>query len=505
MTPTPEQLAIIEAVRTNAASIMVTAYAGCAKTSTIVMAAQHIKEPCIALAFNVKIKDDLITKLPPHFKVQTLNGLGHQALAKALNRRLIVDSSKLYNLLKEEFRGENLTDDDFSDVLALVRAARNVGLVPLGMQGKGLVPDTEETWQDLAEGQMVELNNFNLDIAHRLLVLSIDRGLKGLIDFDDQVYLSVCFTGIFPRYQRLITDEAQDLSPLNHIQIRKVAYGGKIIAVGDPKQAIYAFRGADSSSMTNLRKLSPTWLDFPLTTTFRCSKAVVERQKHFVQGFNAFETNKVGAIVDLRLASWDLDNLPKAGNLAVLCRNNAPIIAFALKLLGRGIGVAVLGRDIGKSLIKLVGKICGKDKSYPASLCAMKITEWLHKEIGKAESKGQRDRVAGLNDRAQALLAVIDYSEAKDLGEIEKKLQALFANDSGQVTLVTGHRAKGLEWDNVIHLNSNLIPSKYAKAAAEEGNMTQWEQDMNLKYVIETRAKDTLILAHLDDFEGGDK
>jgi len=46
----------------------------------------------------------------------------------------------------------------------------------------------------------------------------------------------------------------------------------------------------------------------------------------------------------------------------------------------------------------------------------------------------------------------------------------------GPITLITGHKAKGLEWDTVYHLDPWLINSG--------------EQEDNLKYVIQTRAKE---------------
>lgn len=502
--PTAEQAAIIEEVKTGKKSIRVISLAGTGKTSTIERSAVHIKVPTLALAFNKKIKEELEKRLPRHFTVKTFNGLGHVAFGNAIRKRLILEEGKLFSILKDILKREDsdMGEDDFGDILALVRKARHAGLVPKKYPFKSIIPDEADTWIALAEEDLIEPKKHILDFAYDVLLECIVQSYKGVIDFDDQVYMSACFAGIFPRFMCTIVDEAQDLSPLNHIQIRKVSQGSRIIAVGDPRQAIYAFRGADSSSMDNLLSLSHEWVDLKLTTTFRCSKMVVSRQKGFVPEFNAWEGNEEGEIVDLRMKKWETqDILRYSGKTAVICRNNAPVIALALKLLARDIGVVVLGKDIGKTLINLVGKICGKDENLPSDVCALKITAWATKEIDKAQAKGQQSKVAGIADRQDALLAVIDNSEAKTLREIKAKLQYLFSGQAGLITLSTGHKAKGLEWENVVHLNSNLIPSKYARQAMEEGNPIPHEQDMNLRYVIETRAKVRLILAHLDDFE----
>ena len=74
----------------------------------------------------------------------------------------------------------------------------------------------------------------------------------------------------------------------------------------------------------------------------------------------------------------------------------------------------------------------------------------------------------------------------------------LFDQGSLRITLATGHKAKGMEWDTVIHLDPWRVPSKYARQAAAVGNMAPLEQDFNLRYVIETRTKSCFIMANLE-------
>lgn len=74
----------------------------------------------------------------------------------------------------------------------------------------------------------------------------------------------------------------------------------------------------------------------------------------------------------------------------------------------------------------------------------------------------------------------------------------MFSKDSLRITLATGHKAKGLEWPTVIHLDPWRVPSKYAKQALSEGHTIPMEQDLNLRYVIETRTMQKLILGDLE-------
>lgn len=498
MTPTQEQATIIEAVRCGGPSLMISALAGCTKTSTIEMASPYIKGVALALAFNVKNKEDLAKRLPPNINVKNFNGLGHTAFSSSIGRRCALDDNKLTRLLRT-IVGNEAGREAFTDTLALVRAARIAGLVPAKFPQKGLIPDVRESWEELALGEGIDLAGEVLDWSHQLLVATIKESYAGTIDFDDQIYMSALFAGSFPRYETVIVDEAQDLSPLNHRQVAKLR-PKRLIVVGDPNQAIYAFRGADSKSMESLRALMPEWQDLTLTTSFRCSKAVVGRQNTFLPLFRAAETNKEGEVRDLRHKKWTWEDMPKAGSVAVLCRNNAPLISLALKLLVRGIPVSILGRDIGKNLIKLLDKLAKPADSIGE--VHEKVLAWRTKEVSKAEVLNQQSKISGINDRAEALLALIESSEAQLQRDLVATLHTIFSSPAGDfITLATGHKAKGLEWDNVLHLNPHLIPSKYARVMAEAGNDAPLRQDLNLRYVIETRTKDILLLAHLDDFE----
>ncbi len=66
-------------------------------------------------------------------------------------------------------------------------------------------------------------------------------------------------------------------------------------------------------------------------------------------------------------------------------------------------------------------------------------------------------------------------------------------SSNGPIQLLSGHKAKGLEWDIVYHLDPWRIPSKYAASDEEK------EQELNVRYVIETRLKKELLLVNLAD------
>ena len=76
-------------------------------------------------------------------------------------------------------------------------------------------------------------------------------------------------------------------------------------------------------------------------------------------------------------------------------------------------------------------------------------------------------------------------SESDAVARVEK----IFVNSTDGVpclTLATGHKAKGQEWDHVFILDRALIPSKWCEEQAE------LTQERNLFYVMVTRARLTL-------------
>jgi DNA helicase-2/ATP-dependent DNA helicase PcrA len=462
LTPTPEQAAIIQSVASGD-DTMVNALAGCAKTTSIELSIrQSDPEPTLVLAFNVKIKKELETRLKdlPHVKVQTANGLGH-AVAMRGGLRPTIDKDKTFKLAKETgLRGEDLTA-----LLQLSRSARLAGLVPSSLAGTGLVPDNPDTWAGLCEELFVD--PVLIPAARKLLEKSHLLSLSGTIDFDDQLYLSTCVFRNYPKYNRIFVDEAQDLSPMNHEQVRLAASRyGQIVAVGDPFQAIYAFRGASHDSMDRLRRLRNVWTTLPLSMTFRCPKRVVSRQHHLVPHFTAAPEAPEGTI-ETR-SSW----VPSRGD-AVLCRNNAPLYSTAFKLLRAGLPVHMLGTDIGRALKRVYNKL-----SDHGAVQRPVVIDRIDQEIAKDPKKA---------DRLESLRAIL-LAEP----DLDKALAILSAAPADGVVLATGHRAKGLEWPTVWFLDPQLIPSQYADTDAELA------QEANLRYVIETRTKDSLFFVRRD-------
>ena len=81
---------------------------------------------------------------------------------------------------------------------------------------------------------------------------------QGLLDYSELVSRAVAYAEspdgqrrLRDRYQLVVVDEYQDTDPAQERLLRAIAGDGRdLVAVGDPDQSIYAFRGADVRGIT---------------------------------------------------------------------------------------------------------------------------------------------------------------------------------------------------------------------------------------------------------------
>lgn len=464
----PKQLAIFEAMATTSDSRVVNAVAGGAKTSTMVESINRYGGPAKAVAFNKRNAEELKRRFTenPKAEASTMNSAGHRAWGKAIGKRLTLDTDKIYNLVKEADPG-----DFFMDVLSLVRAARVSGIVPEAFPVRGPLRDSLNDWEELANFYDLEFNQEILAISRNILTTSIKMAFNGVIDFDDQIYMSALFSGRFEKSPLVIVDEAQDLSLLQHLMLKKMV-GERIYIVGDPHQAIYGFRGAHAKSMGLLASTFNA-IEMPLSVSYRCPQAVVAEAKRYVPHIEASSTAPIGEVSTHR--RLDLANIPTGAH--ILCRYNAPIFGLAWKLIKSGRPATILGSDIGQGLIKLIRKIA--PQSIPMKEFLGRLRAWAEVEIQK---KPQREAI--IRDREVSLVSISEAVHTS--GELIQLIEKMFSG-TGVISLSSIHKAKGMEWKNVVFYLPQLLPSQYAT--------TDWqlEQENNLAYVAITRAQERLM------------
>ena len=111
-----------------------------------------------------------------------------------------------------------------------------------------------------------ELDELETDIENLPdLYRGYQKALKAAhkMDYDDQLCFALQILRGAPavaaafrkRYKYFCVDESQDLNLLQiELLKRALAPGGRLVAVGDSRQAIYMFRGADARAMARIRE-----------------------------------------------------------------------------------------------------------------------------------------------------------------------------------------------------------------------------------------------------------
>lgn len=473
-TLTEEQSFVVSAAKSTTDNILLSALAGAAKTSTLVLIAEALPDiQILCLAFNKKIAVEMQERLPSNCKAMTLNALGHRTWSEATGRRLRIEASKTYNILKplvdEAPRGDkDILYENFAELMRIIDFSKSCGYIPTGHyeRAKRLLDD-DEFFSHIEQ----KLTDLEIGIVREVVLISLKQAFEGLLDYNDQILMPTVFHGAFPRNPLTLVDEAQDLSALNHATLRKMVGSRRLIAVGDPNQAIYGFRGAHEESMTKLQQ-EFSMKEMALSTSFRCPRAVIRHAHWRAPSMRWPEWAVEGEV--RTLAKWGADDLPESAT--IICRNNAPLFRLAIRLLIGGRPVELHGKDVVASLTKIMRKFGGHD--LPTSAVLEKINVWLEQQKAKNKSRAH----GSLEDRAECMR--IFATQGLNLGEALAYAQHLVQMHS-PLKLMTGHKAKGLEFDHVFFLDAQLIGDD--------------EQEPNLRYVIITRAKQTLTYIYSDD------
>lgn len=462
-----EQNAIFSWFERGAGNLVVRARAGTGKTTTILEGVNRAPEEKILLAaFNKSIAQELQRRIRnPRVEAKTLHGLGFAFLRRVWT-----------GVRLEDRRADDLTrraaptaPDPIARLISRlhtkVREMSPFASVEdiLGIATRfDLLPDDEwipEGWTAKAVAQA----------ARQAMEFAKEK--TDIIDFADMIYLPIVLKMIRPWFNMVVVDEAQDMTEAQLLLATGACKrNGRIAVVGDDRQAIYSFRGADSGSIDRL-KGELRAKELGLKTTYRCGSAIVNLAAKIVPDFRAAPSAPVGIISNL---SEDAMLAKAVEGDFVLSRTNAPLIGFCLSLLKAGRRAKVKGRDIGKGIIALIRK--QHANTVPALLTA--IAAWTTRELENAKSleeKKAQARSEFLADQQALIIALCEGCATQ--AEVIARAETLFSDDAevGAIMLSTVHRAKGLEANRVFILDKTF----FSKGLEED----------NIRYVGITRAK----------------
>ena len=198
----------------------------------------------------------------------------------------------------------NWSDDSFTSESALSTVINDViGLTRLVLEHQVSVDDiTEESLKILAQIEAIGpksndvVRKVGTVLNQRMTILPMvdqfiaTRRRDGLLSFDDQMSLAADIANEFPdvaqiersRYRVVLLDEYQDTSQ-SQVRMLSALFGDAhpVMAVGDPCQAIYTWRGASSGTIGAFAKHFPKGAgqngpkQYSLSTTFRNDEIIL--------------------------------------------------------------------------------------------------------------------------------------------------------------------------------------------------------------------------------------
>jgi DNA helicase-2/ATP-dependent DNA helicase PcrA len=481
--PSKEQFKIFHEGRDGMSHMIVRATAGSGKTSTAVRMVTEYVPPSVRvlmLVFNVHNAKDLRTKLARagnhNVVASTFNSFGWSCYKKT-HPNAFVSENKLDNIISDL-----VPEGRFQFVIGpLTRVIRL--MKAHGMTGK------RDDIQDLLDVYDLDLSEYSISNIQQYApqVLRKSMEMHEVIDYDDQLWATVVRDLPIDQFDMVVADESQDSSKIQHkLLLRAAGEKGRIVLVGDPRQAIYGWRGADPESMatmvSRLEKSPRGVKELPLSISWRCPRSHVALARRIEPNIYAAPDAPLG--VTLELSRDEALNRMIPGDLCI-SRVNAPLLGYCYALLKRGVPATVRGRQIGNGLASTIRRL----RPYSIEDLMKKIGEYEEKEGAKLRALGRNgaNRLINFMDKIQCLTELT--LDMKTVDEVLKKIESLFSDfdEEGKpiskVVFSTIHRGKGLEANNVYVLSPEVMPHPMAKTESEK------KQELNLLFVAMTRGK----------------
>jgi len=377
------------------------------------------------------------------------------------------------------------------------------------------------------------------------------------LDFDDilikAVFLLRSGEEILSKWQRnfthILVDEWQDTNKIQYTLTRLlVGQSGNLTAVGDASQSIYSWRGADYRNINNLIKDYPGIRIINLEQNYRSTKKILEAANSIISKnlnhpvLKLWTDNPTGEKIKLYSARNGLDEASFIVNTiyrferpysdyAILYRTNAQSRVLEEALLHGGIPYRLVGgtkfyerkeiKDIisymrvltnpkDKTALRRIEKLgirrLNKFLTFKSRLSnlgdftTLELMDDLIRETGYLDlyKKESEENLARLENIKELRSVATQFSNLNDFLEnvalVEQEESSKLKGDkNNQVTLMTLHSAKGLEFPVVflVGLEEGIFP--HSRSLFDNA---QLEEERRLAYVGITRAKEILFLTY---------
>lgn len=421
-------------------ALKVLAFAGAGKTTTLKAIASARRDRGVYLAFNKTIADEARQKLATtKCTAMTMHALAFGEMRDVIDRPVQIGARSVqatgvlnrFHIPKTRGWGDyrvaaavgraiaNFCASDRQELEREDAVAAVIEVVgdPQRIIGIEKRVQAEEALHNLVE-PITRIAREHLVECLKGLQYSHDLYLK-MLDLDDDMRQDA-----FRRFRYLLVDEAQDINPVQRSIIRKT--GLPIIAVGDPFQQIYSWRGAE-----NALELLPGDTLY-LTQSFRFGEdiAAIARKILATRPDGGPPRQLTG------LGPGDVEKHDGAA-AAVICRTNIGMLDEAITFIDKGHAVHV---DRMEALV-------GDARS------ALALFEGRHDDITSPDLRefdnwDELEIAAEAGDPGLARLARLVHDDR--MPQIERLAAAQTADPAkAKVMICTGHRSKGMEWPAV--------------------------------------------------------
>lgn len=550
-------------IRDGVGNAIIEAVAGSGKTTTIMESLKYIprNKSVLILAFNKSIELELKQRVPDghNVNIQTLTAFGFTFLRQYWKNEFDKkiqwkrDASVIqegigrdFDILTQTKEGLELVGK-VSDLVALCQSylVRSDDEITAIQNDHRLLVDTRD--EETAQAWSFDASN-SVKFQHEDVLRWVKASLRAQlmkpddgepISFRDMVYVPAMHPE-WPSqrlYDFVFVDETQDTDVAQlSLVMRAVKPGGRIICVGDRRQSIYRFRGADDEAMPRMQKRLDAKL-LPLSFSYRVPQcSAIEAQK-IVPGFRVPEGTPPGICAEVTaermIENWQIGDI-------VIGRINAPLLSLALIALAQGKLPLIMGEgdQIQKILNRVIDSVAKKMSFKDRSVEAMYplIDEWADQERQQVIDRVVRKKRAmkwneydvydketgtkisnflvGIENEidykfagiaAEALKEIIarpDISSIADLKEFIKKiapddedLEGMNKQDPDKfkklrktrIVFTSAHRIKGGEGRRIFVLEETFSWGRNGKRGKREMNEKETTQEQNLWYVAVTR------------------
>ena len=484
------QSAVIDEVTAGSGNLVVLARAGAGKTGVLVECANRLqgRGSVLMCAFNTDIQKELQARAPHWATVRTLHSLGLETI-RQIEPDVKVDKWRTWADVRAICYGAAKRHQQYR------HAALHVPeIVKLTSLCKNMLPTSQEEVMKIARQHRALSPEAERDLgvagAATLAIMALQKVSKdvGKVSYDDMLYLPAKLN-LRPRtYDYIFVDEAQDLNVAQIDLILKMRSPfARIIAVGDDRQAIYKWRGADAQALARFKsELNAKVL--PLSITYRCGKKIVDyvksEMKDRVPDFGARPGAPDGEVKKMTFRDFSGPFGPAVGDF-VLARTNLELMQAYHLCLRRKAPAVVAGKDLGRGLITLIEST----KAQTIDEMNHELTKRRNELAELATDPEAQEALGELVDQIEAIREIAqDHTRVmtlvNDLEFIFGDDESAVLDDKNKIVITTIHKAKGRERDRVWLLVDGFARTKSGVLANDE--------EYNVFYVGATRARETL-------------